>query len=203
MNSATLAQQSISGPQITVNHLLERWSQGERAAAEQLMPQVYGELRRIARSCFRRERCDHTLGPTALVHEVYLQLVDQSGIAWQNRAHFYGLAACMMRRALIDYSRERACLKRGGQMDKIPLEDVRNLSFERPEILVALDDAINVLAQVDPQKALIVELRFFGGLSVDQVAECMELSPRSVARHWQRARAVLFRQLSAEAQEMP
>lgn len=198
MNSAALAQKPFPSPQVTVTHLLGRWSQGERSAAEQLMPRVYGELRRIARCYFRRERADHTLEPTALVHEVFLQLADQSGIAWQNRAHFYGLAACMMRRALIDYSRERACQKRGGKMEKIPLEDLRNLSFERPEAMLALDDALHDLARFDPQKALIVELRFFGGLSMDQVAECLALSPRSVARQWQRARVMLFRELSSE-----
>lgn len=181
----------------TLTCLLQRWSQGDRQAAETLMPLVYDELRKIARQVFRRERADHTLQATALVHEVYLHLMTRSDIEWQSRSHFYGLAACMMRRALVDYGRERAYLKRGGQLEKVPLEEARELSTAQPWDLAALDDALNDLARLDPQKALIVELRFFGGLTVDQTAECIGLSARSVAREWRRAKAILYRELHA------
>ena len=185
----------------TVTCLLARWSQGEREAAELLLPLVYDELRQIAHKFFRRERQDHTLQATALVHDVYVQLIERSDIQWRDRAHFYGLAACMMRRALVDYSRERAYRKRGGDLEKVPLEKAGDLSQSRPESLIALDDALSDLARLDPQKALIVELRFFGGLTVDQTADCVGLSSRSVAREWRRARAVLYRELSAEIRD--
>lgn len=183
----------------TVSRLLARWSHGERAAAAELMPLVYQELRQIAQRAFRRERPDHTLQPTALVHEVYLKLVESSGLQWQNRMHFYGLAACMMRRALVDYSREKAFQKRGGGLRKVPLEEAQELHRSRSLDLVDLDDALTDLERLDPQKALIVELRYFGGLTVDQTAECIGMSPRSVARQWRSARAVLYRQLNPEA----
>ncbi|MEE8524039.1 MAG: sigma-70 family RNA polymerase sigma factor [Thermoanaerobaculia bacterium] len=184
----------------TITQLLQRWNRGERAAAAELMPLVYKELRQIASRSFRRERPDHTLQPTALVHEVYLKLVEHTEIKWQNRLHFYGLAACMMRRALVDYSREKAYRKRGGGLRKVPLDDLQGYHRARPRDLIALDDALTDLSRLDPQKALIVELRFFGGLTVDQTAECIGLSPRSVARQWRRARAVLYHQLNREAQ---
>lgn len=183
----------------TITYLLNRWSEGERAAAEQLIPRVYDELRRIAGRYFHRERSDHTLGSTELVHEIYLRLNDgQQPKMWRSRHHFYGLAACMMRRALVDYSRERSYQKRGGGLRRVPLDEAFDLSRPKPSDLIALDDALLDLERLDPQKALIVELRFFGGLSVDQTAECLGLSARSVARQWRRARAALYRQLSPE-----
>ncbi len=188
-----LATSDLQDP--TITQLLERWNQGERSAAAELMPQVYDELRRMAARTFRRERLDHTLQPTALVHEVYLKLIERTDLQWQNRLHFYGLAACMMRRALVDYSREKAYRKRGGGLRRVPLDDLQGIHRTRPQDLLALDDALTDLSRVDSQKALIVELRFFGGLTVDQTAECIGLSPRSVARQWRRARAVLYRQL--------
>ncbi len=182
----------------TVTRLLERWSQGEREAAERLMPLVYDELHSIARSYFRNERANHTLQPTALVNEVFLEIAKAKGIEWQNRTHFYGLAACMMRRALVDYSRHRGTAKRGGGIKSVPLQEAAALVPYRPDELIALDDALKDLGRFDSLKALIVELRFFGGLSVEQTAECVGLSPRTVARQWRRARAVLFDLLSAE-----
>ena len=184
----------------TVTHLLRRWSQGEREAAEQMLPLVYDKLRSIARKYLRKERRDHTLQPTALVHDVYLELMELSRVRCENRMHFYGLAACLMRRALVDYSRERVAEKRGGHRERVPLEEAESVPQVRPQDLIALDDALEHLARLDPLKALIVELRFFGGMTVDQTAECLELSPRSVAREWQRARLVLFRELAPDHQ---
>ncbi len=190
----------IQSPTITL--LLRRWSRGDRAAAERLVPLVYDQLRHIAHRYFQRERRDHTLQTTALVHEVYLRLVLEPGVRWQSRSHFFGLAACMMRRVLIDYSRERAFQKRGGHLRKVPFEEVGELYRRpRPADLVALDDALLDLERVDPLKALIVELRFFGGLSVDETAECVGLSARSVARQWRLARAALYQALAQEARD--
>lgn len=200
MTSTSIPQPPVPDDH-TVTRLLERWSHGEREAAGQLMPLVYEELRRIAHRMFRRERHDHTLQATALVHEVYLKLVEQTGIRWQSRVHFFGLAACMMRRALVDYSRQYAAGKRGGDLEKVSLEEVGELARVRPEALILLDDALRDLARLDPQKALIVELRFFGGLTVDETAECLGLSPRSVARQWRGARAALYRELTPEVRD--
>lgn len=171
---------------------------GSGDAAERLIEQVYGELRRIARSYFRRERPDHTLQATALVHEVVMDLLDQSGIEWRSRSHFFGLAACMMRRALVQHARERTALKRGGGIQKLPLDETHT-GPPRPAHLLALDEALQSLERVDARKARIVELRFFGGLSVEQAAQCLSSSPRTVAREWRRARAFLYRELSPEA----
>lgn len=187
-----------SSPDSPITHLLLRWTDGEREAAEHLMPLVYDELRQIAHRVFRQERRDHTLQATALVHEVYLKLTKRTDVRWESRTQFYGLAACMMRRALVDHSREREYLKRGGGQEKVALDEARDTVELRPESLIALDDALKDLARHDAQKALIVELRFFGGLSVDQTAECVGLSPRSVAREWRVARAQLYRALDTE-----
>ncbi|MCH9647894.1 MAG: sigma-70 family RNA polymerase sigma factor [Deltaproteobacteria bacterium] len=185
----------------TITRLLERWSRGERQAAEDLMPLVYDELRSLARGYFRSERSDHTLQPTALVHEVFLRLAESKGIHWNDRTHFYGLAACLMRRALVDYSRYRTVAKRGGQAKKAPLEESVSCTPLRPQELIAIDDALLDLERMDPLKALIVELKFFGGLSTEQTAKCIGQSPRTVARHWRRARAWLFTQVSEEGLE--
>lgn len=163
------------------------------------MPLVYDELRQIAHRIFSRERPDHTLQATALVHEVYLKLSECGETRWESRSQFYGLAACMMRRALVEHSRERSYLKRGGGQRKVTIDEARDTTEFRPEALIALDDALKDLASHDAQKALIVELRFFGGLSVDQTADCVGLSPRSVAREWRGARARLYRALDAGA----
>lgn len=184
----------------TVTELLSRWSEGDRQAAERVMDRAYEELRSLAHRCFRGERPDHTLQPTAVLHEVVIDLLEQQDLTWQNRAHFFGLAACMMRRALVDYARERSAQKRGGHIAQVPLEsDFPNLP--RPRELVDLDLALKGLERVDRRKALIVELRFFGGLTVDEAAQCLSLSPRTVAREWRRARAYLYRQLNPELRD--
>lgn len=184
----------------TVTELLSRWSEGDREAAERVMERAYEELRSLAHRCFRGERPDHTLQPTALLHEVVIDLLEQQDLTWQNRAHFFGLAACMMRRALVDHARERSAQKRGGHVEKVPLEGDRP-DLPRPRDLVALDRALKDLENIDRRKALIVELRFFGGLTVDEVAQCLGLSSRTVAREWRRARAFLYRQLSPEVRD--
>lgn len=186
-----------SPPDATITGLLQRWSAGERGAVEYLIERVYGELRRIARIYFRRERPDHTLQATALVHEVVLDLLEQSGIHWRNRSHFFGLAACMMRRALVQHAREKTALKRGGRTQRVPLDETHT-GPPRPDHLLALDEALQTLERLDARKAQIVELRFFGGLSVEQAARCLSSSPRTVAREWRRARAFLYRELSSE-----
>ena len=184
----------------TVTELLSRWSAGDRDAAERVMERAYDELRSLAHRCFRGERAGHTLQPTAVLHEVVIDLLEQQELTWQNRAHFFGLAACMMRRALVDHARERAAQKRGGHVEKVPLESDRP-ELPRPRELLALDRALEALEGVDRRKALIVELRFFGGLTVDEVARCLGLSSRTVAREWRRARAFLYRQLSPEIRD--
>ncbi len=181
----------------TVTHLLGRWGDGDRAAAEAVMPLVYNELRQIARRYFRNERPNHTLQATAVVHEVYMALEQRMDIEWQDRRHFYGMAACLMRRALVDHARRLGFAKRGAGLQRVQLGNA-DLPSTRPESLIALDDALRDLARVDPRKALIVELRFFGGLTVDEIAQCLGSSPRSVAREWRRAKAVLYRALDKE-----
>jgi len=181
-----------------ITGILADVSQGDTLASEKLLPLVYGELRRLAAAYFARERPDHTLQPTALVHEAYLRLVSQSNSEWQNRAHFFGMAANMMRRILVDHARKRAALKHGGQKTRIALEDV--VSFPQPEPLdlVAVDDALDELAGLDSVQGRIVELRFFGGLTIDETADVLGISPSTVKREWAMARAWLFDKLSAQ-----
>jgi RNA polymerase sigma factor (TIGR02999 family) len=184
----------------TVTELLGRWSDGDREAAERLMEAVYDQLRSLAHRCFQGERQDHTLQPTAVLHEVVIDLLERQDLSWQNRSHFFGLAACMMRRALVDHARERAAQKRGGDLRKVPLEGDRP-DVPRPRELLALDEALKDLEEVDRRKALIVELRFFGGLTVEDVGRCLGVSSRTIAREWRRARAHLYRQLSSEVRD--
>lgn len=159
------------------------------------MPLVYGALHRIAAGYFRRERCGHTLQATAIVNEAYLVLVEQNGVTWQNRAHFIGFMARVMRRVLVDYARERGYAKRGGKLRKVTLVEACELSRERAPDLVALDDALHGLAELDPQKATLVELRFFGGLTIEAAAAALDISRATAIREWQRARAWLYREL--------
>jgi RNA polymerase sigma factor (TIGR02999 family) len=179
-----------------VTRLLIAWNEGDRAAVERLMPLVYGELRRIAERQFRRERAGHTLQPTAVVHEAYFRLVDQTRVTWKNRGHFFAIAAQAMRRILIDHARARQADKRGGREDRVTL-DVGMASPEPAEDvdLLALDEALVRLKEFDEPQARIVELRFFGGLSIDETAEVMETSPSSIKREFRSARAWLFREL--------
>ena len=180
-----------------LTQLLVRWSEGDPAALEQLLPVVYRELKRIATRQLRRERVDHTLVPTALVHELYLRLVDQRRATCENRAHFFGLAAHLMRRILVDHARARHAAKRGDSAARLSLEMA--VEEERhpagPEDLLAIDLALERLATLDPEQARIVELRFFAGLTVEETAHVVNRSPRTIKREWRLARAWLFREL--------
>lgn len=178
-----------------VTQLLLDWNNGDPTALNRLMPLVETELRRVAHSRMRNEGVDHTLQTTALVNEVYLKLVDQRKTDWKDRAHFYGVAAKVMRRILVDYARRGACQKRGGDDRDLPLDDVIHIPRERSEELVALDDALGALAEKDPLKGQIVELRYFGGLTVDETAEYLEIAPITVHRHWKFAKAWLRTQI--------
>jgi len=178
-----------------VTRILQAWGRGDQQAVDRLMPLVYGELRRLARHYLRRERPDHTLQPTALVHEAYLRLVDQRGVTWQNRAHFFGVAAQAMRRILVDHARRHHAAKRGGPAFKVWLDDVVIAAKERSDDLLALDDALNRLAAMDPRQGQIVELRLFSGLTVEETAEALGISPATVKREWTSAKAWLTREL--------
>ena len=182
--------------QLEVTRLLVRLTDGDRGVLDELLPLIYGELRRLAAGYLRRERVGHTLQPTALVHEAYLRLVDQTQVRWQNRAHFLGVAAQMMRRILVDHARAHEAGKRGGEFQKLSLDENIDASGEGRDInLVALDDALERLAEIDPQKSKIVELRFFGGLSVEETAEVLGVSAPTVKRQWRMAKAWLYGQL--------
>lgn len=183
-------------PQHEVTQILHDWSGGDREAPERLMPLVYNELRRLARTFLARERGTHTLQPTALVHEAYLRLVDQRRVSWQNRAHFYGIASSMMRRVLIDHARAHATEKRGGETIRLSLDDVQVPLEQRAAGLLALDEALEKLSQMDERKSRIVELRFFGGLSDEEIAEVLGVSTRTVLRDWKTARLWLYRELA-------
>ena len=179
-----------------VTRLLIAWNAGDRDAVEKLMPLVYAELRHIAERQFRRERAGHTLQPTAVVHEAYFRLIDQTRVTWKNRGHFFAIAAQAMRRILIDHARAREADKRGGREERVTLD----LGIASPEPaddvdLLALDEALVRLKALDEPQARIVELRFFGGLSIEETAEAMESSPSSVKREFRSARAWLFREL--------
>ncbi len=179
-----------------ITDLLRDWNAGNPEAAEKVLPLVYDELRRIAASYFRNERRGHTLQATAIVHEAYVRLLEDSGVEWQNRAHFVGRVAHMMRHILVDHAREQKAAKRGGQAYRVTLAEAGPVSKDRPPDLLELDEALNDLAKLDPKKASIVELRFFGGLTIPEVAEVFETSPSSVFRQWRQARTWLYRQLS-------
>ncbi len=183
-----------------VTRLLQDWGNGDQQALERLTPLVYGELKRLAARYLRRERPDHTLQSTALVHEAYLRLIDQRSVHWQNRAHFFGVAAQLIRRILVDYARNRNAAKRGAGACKLSLDDVVEAPrMERNLDLVALDDALEALARIDPQQSRIVELRFFAGLSIEETAEVLRISPATVKRDWTAAKAWLYRDLTGRA----
>lgn len=175
--------------------LLRQWSDGRPEALERLLPLVHGELRRLAASYMRRERADHTLQPTALVNEAFLKLVDQRAVRWQSRAHFFGIAAQAMRRILVDHARAHVSEKRGAGQAHVPIDETL-LSTGMPSAdLLALDEALTRLAQVDPQQGRVVELRFFGGLTMEETAEVLHISPATVGRDWTMARAWLYAEL--------
>jgi RNA polymerase sigma factor (TIGR02999 family) len=181
-----------------VTELLLAWSNGEKSALERLAPLVYEELHRLAHHYMSRERPDHTLQTSALVNEAYLRLVDQRRVQCQNRAHFFAISAQLMRQILINHAQSRRCLKRGRGARKVSLDEAIIVSEERGEDLLALDDALNELAKVDPRKSKVVELRFFGGLSVEESAEALDVSPVTIMREWRLARAWLYRELGNE-----
>lgn len=181
----------MAGEKSDVTQLLMDWTAGERGALDALMPVVYAELHRLARSYLRSERPSHTLQPTALVHEAYLKLVDQRRASFQNRSQFFAVAAQLMRRILVDHARALHAAKRGPDQ-KWSLEEVSAAQVDAKLDLIELSEALSRLEKLDPQKGRIVELKYFGGLSVDEIAELLGISPRSVKRHWQLAKAWLY-----------
>lgn len=174
-----------------VSQLLVAWSEGDEAALQQLTPLVYDELHRLARRYMRRERPSHTLQTSALVNEAYIRLVDQKDVRWRDRSHFFAIAARLMRRILVDHARSQARQKRGGQAQRISLDATAIMSKESVVDLLDIDEALSKLAEFDCQKGRIVEMKFFGGLSTDEVAECLNVSSRTIEREWRKAKAWL------------
>jgi RNA polymerase sigma-70 factor (ECF subfamily) len=185
-------------PAKEVTGLLLDWSNGDREAYDKLVPLVYEELHRLAHRYMRREHPGHTLQTTALVGEAYLRLVEQKGVRWQNRAHFFAISAELMRRILVDHARTQARAKRGGGARALPLDEALLVSEERSTDLVALDEALKRLAEIDPRKARVVELRFFGGLGVKETAEVLGVHANTVVTDWSMARAWLYTALTGE-----
>jgi RNA polymerase sigma factor (TIGR02999 family) len=179
-----------------LTRLLMAWSEGDEQALEKLVPLVYAELHRLARHYMARERNGHTLQTSALVNEAYLRLVDFKNVNWQNRAHFFGVSAQLMRRILVDFSRSRRSLKRGGEILTVPLEEESIASPGTGADVVALDDALKTLAAMDPRRSRVVELRFFGGLSAEETAEVLKVSAETVLHDWKLAKVWLLRELS-------
>jgi RNA polymerase sigma factor (TIGR02999 family) len=178
-----------------ITELLVCWGDGDRAALDRLLPLVEGELHRLAHGYMRRENAGHTLQTTALINETYLRLVDQTRVRWQNRAHFFGIAAQIMRRVLLNYARDRRREKRGGGAYRVSLSEAEALSEEQSADLLALDEALERLALVDERKSRVVELRYFGGLSVEETAEVLKVSEVTIMRDWSMAKAWLSREL--------
>ncbi len=181
-----------------VSGLLAELSEGKRSAVDDLIPLIYDELRRLAASYLRRERADHTLQPTALVNEAYMRMVDITQVTWQNKAHFIGVAANQMRRILVDHARSHNALKRGGEFHILTLNDEIDKAAEEDTELIELDDALNELAKMDAIKAKIVELRYFGGLTMEEAAEVLGVSVITVKRHWKMTKAWLYGRLAKQ-----
>jgi len=181
-----------------VTQLLTDWGNGNQAAADKLMPLVYEELRRLAHQYMNKERPGHTLQTSALVNEAYLRLIDQKQVHWQNRAHFFGIAAQLMRRILVDYARSRRYQKRGGEAQQVELNEAMIVSRERAADVIALDDALKSLAEFDARKSQIVELRFFGGLSIEETAQALAISPGTVMRDWTLAKTWLRKEITSQ-----
>jgi RNA polymerase sigma factor (TIGR02999 family) len=181
--------------------LLRAWASGDQNALEQLTPRVYAELRRIAGHLMREERPGRTIQTTALVHEAYLKLIDVTNVDWQHRAHFFAISARIMRRILLDQARSRTTAKRGGSSPRVNLDEVPDPSSGRARELIALDDALNALEKIDPRKAEVIQLRFFAGLSVEETAEVLKLSPDTIMRDWRLARAWLLAELNSPPAE--
>jgi RNA polymerase sigma factor (TIGR02999 family) len=180
-----------------VTQLLESWGKGDRLALERLMPLVYDELHRLAHRYLRNERSDHTLQSTALVHEAYLRMVDQKTVHWQNRAHFFGVAAQSIRHILVDHARGHRAAKRGAGAAKLSLDEAIGVPDRQEIDVLALDESLERLASLDPQQGQIVELRFFGGLSIEETAEVLHISPATVKRDWVMAKAWLYQNLAS------
>ena len=182
-----------------VSLLLQGWRNGDSQALDALLPLVYKELRRLARMQLQKERPDHTLQSAALVHEAYLRLIGLNPPQWESRTHFFAIAAQLMRQILVDYARRHRAAKRGGSVCKLSLDDVMAASPGKDLDVVALDDALNTLAKIDPRQSRVVELRFFAGLSLQEISEAMEIAPATVQRDWTAARAWLHREISRNA----
>ena len=185
----------MEGASADVTRLLQQWSNGQEQALERLLALVHRELRTLAAGYLRKERPDHTLQPTALVNEAFLKLIDQRAVKWQNRAHFFGIAAQAMRRILVDHARAHGAGKRGKGARKVPLEDANVSGWTMDIDLIALDEALTRLATLDPQQSRIVELRFFGGLTMEETAEVLRVSPATIGREWRIAKAWLSAEL--------
>ena len=181
-----------------VTRLLAQLRAGEGNAAAELAPLIYQELHRLAAACMRRERSEHTLQPTALVNEAYIRLVGQHDVQWQNRSHFYGIASQVMRRVLLDYARKRRSSKRGGEQKKVEFNENLLASDQQLEAALAVDECLQRLERIDPQQSRVVELRFFGGLNVEETADVLGISTATVKREWQFAKAWLQREMSGE-----
>ncbi len=190
-----VAARSVQTPG-DITEALAAWQAGDEGAADALVELIRPELHQIARGLLSMERQDHTLQPTALLHEAYLRLADQKRIRWQDRHQFFAVAARMVQRTLVDHARRRQALKRGGDRLRVPLDEVGDLATERPELLIALDSALSALERREPQQATIVRSRFFGGLTHEQIAEILGCSRTTVKRQWRMAKAWLFRELS-------
>lgn len=197
-NSEPPVNKAGPAPNEEVSGLLRAWSDGDRAALDRLTPIVYNELRHLARRYLRGERPGHSLQTTALVNEAYMRLIDYKSMQWQNRAHFFAVSSQLMRRILVDHAR-RHNLKRGGGVQHVSLEETSVVGDDRAADLVALDDAMDALARIDRRKAQVVEMRFFGGLSVEEAAEVLKVSPVTVMRDWNTAKAWLYRELTGGA----
>ena len=180
-----------------VTQLLQDWRHGDKAALDQLMPIVYDELHRVAASYLRRERPDHTLQATALISEAYLRLMDESHVSCENRTHFLGVAARLMRHILVEHARSHQAAKRGGDRYKVSLSEADSLSQERDLNLLALDEALQELARLDRRQSQIVEMKYFAGLSIEEIAELLGIAPATVKRHWNSARAWLYQQIKS------
>lgn len=188
-------------PRSDATDLLLAWSQGDESAFDRLVPLVHQELRKLAHRYMRQERPDHTLQATALVNEAYLRLIDANRIDWQNRAHFLAVAAQTMRRILVEFARNRGRQKRGGDIIRVSVDDATEIADEKGADLVALSDALTELARFDGRMSQVVELRFFGGLSVEETAGVLDVSPETVMRDWKTAKAWLLRELSQQSHE--
>jgi RNA polymerase sigma factor (TIGR02999 family) len=188
----TLAADNLTG-------LLREWREGDKAALDRLMPIVYDELRRIAHRYVQHERDGHTLQTSALVNEAYLRFAGQRRVDWQNRAHFFAVTAQVMRHILIDHARRRRYAKHGGEVRQIPIDDATEMSLQRADELIALEEALDELSKLDPRKSQVVELRYFGGLSLEETAAVLEISLMTVRRDWRAAKAWLYRSVKNDA----